>query len=490
MTATAEPPSLDIPAEAASYARREYRMLINGEMIGAEATAEIADPATGLLVGKAPIPTAAQVDEAVVAASAAFPAWSATPVEERSRVVLAIVDAIEARAEEVARLLTLEQGKIVAEARAEVADAISYGRWFSTWRPTERVLRDDERFRAVEHRRPLGVVAAIVPWNFPLHQAFYKIAPALMTGNTVVLKAAPTTPLNAMWFGELISDIVPAGVVNIVGDGGETGPLLTAHPDVAKVTFTGSTPVGKAVLRSAADTLKRVTLELGGNDPVIVLDDVDVQRTAKRIFNISFVNAGQVCISAKRIFVHDSIYDEFCDAIAAIAKNATVGHGLDESNRIGPVQNAKQFAAAKKALARGAKDGRIIAGGKAWEGTGYFVEPTIIRDIPDDSPVVAEETFAPIRSILRYQNLDDVVQRANSTPYGLGASVWSTDDDRAQAVAARLDSGTVWINQHMAPLCDVPFGGVKQSGLGCEYGEDGILEFTARQVINQSRRRK
>ena len=465
-------------------------MLINGELVGTALSAQIVDPATGLLVGNAPIPSAAQVDEAVAAAKAAFPAWSATAVEERSRIVVAIVDAIAAGSEEIARLITLEQGKIIAEARAEVADAISYGRWFSAWRPSERVLRDDERFLAVEYRRPLGVVAAIVPWNFPLHQAFYKIAPALMTGNTVVLKAAPTTPLNAMWLADLISDIVPAGVVNVVGDGGEVGPLLTAHPDIAKVTFTGSTPVGKAVLRSAADTLKRVTLELGGNDPVIVLDDVDVQRTAKRIFNISFVNAGQVCISAKRIFLHDSIYDEFCDAIAAIANNVAVGHGLDEGNRIGPVQNAKQFAAAKDALARAAADGRIIAGGKAREGIGYFIEPTIIRDISDDSPVVAEETFAPIRSILSYQDLDEVVGRANSTPYGLGASVWSADDDRAQAVAARLDSGTVWINQHMAPLCDVPFGGVKQSGLGCEYGEDGILEFTARQVINQSRRKK
>jgi acyl-CoA reductase-like NAD-dependent aldehyde dehydrogenase len=490
MTHTVEPQSLDISAEAASYARRDYRMLINGELLGAEVTAEITDPASGLLVGEAPIPSATQVDQAVAAATAAFPAWSATAVEERSRVVLAIADAIAARAEEVARLLTLEQGKIIAEARAEIADAVNYGRWFSTWRPEERVLRDDERIRAVEHRRPLGVVAAIVPWNFPFHQAFYKIAPALMTGNTVVLKPAPSTPLTAMWMAELIADMVPAGVVNIVGDGGETGPRLTAHPDVAKVSFTGSTPVGKAVLRSTADTLKRVTLELGGNDPVIVLDDVDVQRTAKRIFGISFVNAGQVCISAKRIFVHDSIYDEFCDAIAAIAENAAVGHGLDESNRIGPVQNAKQFAAAKDALARGAADGRIIAGGKAREGTGYFIEPTIIRDIADDSPVVAEETFAPIRSILSYQDLDEVVRRANSTPYGLGASVWSTDDERAHAVATRLDSGTVWINQHMAVRYDVPFGGVKQSGLGCEFGEAGILEFTARQVINQARRKK
>lgn len=488
MTVAVDRQPLDITTEAASYARRPYRMLINGELVDGPTSTEIRDPATGLLVGHAPIPSTQQVNQSVAAASAAFPAWSATPVEERARVVHAMADAIEARAEDIARLVTLEQGKIIAESRADIANAVAYGRWFAGWRPQKRVHRDDEKMYAVEHRRPLGVVAAIVPWNFPFHQAFYKIAPALITGNTVVLKPAPTTPLNAMWLGELIADIVPPGVVNIVGDAGDTGPLLTAHPDIAKVSFTGSTPVGKAVMRSAADTLKRLTLELGGNDPLIVLDDVDVQRTARRVFGVSFVNAGQVCIAAKRIFVHDSIYDTFCDAIGAIAEQAVVGHGLDEATRIGPVQNAKQFEAAKRALERAAADGAIVTGGHALDGPGYFIEPTIVRDIADDSPVVAEETFAPIRSILRFSDVDEVVRRANSTPYGLGASVWSADVDRAQTIATRLDSGTVWINQHMAVTYDVPFGGAKESGLGCEFGDDGVLEFTGRQVINQSHR--
>lgn len=488
MTLTDGSRPLDIPAEAAFYARRDYRMLIGGEMVESDASVEIDDPASGLLVGNAPVPSPADISAAVAAASSAFPAWSSTPIDERSRVLLAIVDAIEARSEEVARLITLEQGKTIAESRAEVSEAIVYGRWFATWRPEERVLRDDERMRVVELRRPLGVVAAIVPWNFPFHQAFYKIAPALITGNAVVLKPAQSTPLNALWLGELVSGLVPAGVVNIIGAGNGTGPQLTSHPDIAKVAFTGSTEVGKTVMRSAADTLKRLTLELGGNDPAIVLADVDVERVAKRIFGIAFNNAGQVCIAAKRIFVHDSIYDAFCDAIGALASQAVVGHGLDQLSRFGPVQNAKQFEAAKEALGQAGRDGRIIAGGSAREGAGYFIEPTVVRDIADDSVVVADEMFAPIRSILRFDDIDDVVHRANASPFGLGASVWTNDLDLADTIARRLDSGTVWINQHQVLAYDVPFGGLKDSGLGCEFGEPGVLEYTSRQIINQSRR--
>lgn len=294
MALTVEPTPIDIETETASFASRDYRMLIDGKLVEGESTTQINDPATGRLVGNAPVPAASQVDDAVAAASAAFPAWSATPIEERARIVLAIVDAIEARLEEIARLVTLEQGKMLAESRGDIGASVSFGRWFGAWRPEESVLREDNRMRAVEHRRPLGVVAAIVPWNFPFHQAFYKIAPALMTGNTVVPKPAPTTPLNAMLLAELIADIVPAGVVNIVGDAGETGPLLTAHPDVAKVSFTGSTPVGKAVMRNAADTLKRLTLELGGNDALIVLDDVDVQVAQRRSVSMALLGRSRV----------------------------------------------------------------------------------------------------------------------------------------------------------------------------------------------------
>jgi acyl-CoA reductase-like NAD-dependent aldehyde dehydrogenase len=488
MTLTDESPSLDIPTETASYAGQQYRMLINGELVSGIATAEITDPASGLLVGYAPLPSPEQVNAAVAAASSAFAKWSTTPVEERSRVVVAMVDAIEARSEEIARLITLEQGKTISESRAEVSEAVLYGRWFATWRPEERVVREDDRMKAVERRRPLGVVAAIVPWNFPFHQAFYKIAPALMTGNTVVLKPSSTTPLNAMWLAELVADLVPAGVLNILGDGGGVGAQLTSHPEVAKVAFTGSTAVGKAIMKSAADSLKRLTLELGGNDAAIVLADVDVAKTARRIFGIAFNNAGQVCIAAKRIFVEESIYDAFCEAIGELASQAVLGHGLDGGTRFGPVQNAKQFAAAKESLDRAAQDGVIVAGGKARDGIGYFVEPTIVRDIADDSPVVREEMFSPIRSILRFKDFDDVVRRANASPYGLGASVWSNDIDLAAEIAGRIDSGTVWINQHQVLVFDVPFGGIKDSGVGCEFGEPGVLEYTARQIINRSLR--
>ncbi|WP_341643420.1 aldehyde dehydrogenase family protein [Thauera sp. SDU_THAU2] len=309
----------------------------------------------------------------------------------------------------------------------------------------------------------------------------------MLTGNTVVVKPAPTSPLNAMLLGEILHGILPPGVVNIVGDDGSLGPRLSSHPDVGKVSFTGSTAAGRQVMASGAPTLKRIVLELGGNDAAIVLDDADVESAAQGIFTWAFMNSGQVCINIKRIYVPDALYDRFCDAFAKLARSAVVGHGLDEKTEYGPIQNRRQYEAVLRSLDVARRDGTVIAGGEPAEGKGWFVPPTVVRDIDEASPLVREETFGPIRSILRYSSIDDAVRRANDTQYGLGGSVWGKDIERATRIAARLESGTTWVNTHFALAPDIPFGGRKQSGLGVEFGLDGIHEFTDRHVIHVAR---
>ncbi|MFF2299301.1 aldehyde dehydrogenase family protein [Arthrobacter sp. NPDC058127] len=474
---TATTPTDDLSAHS-------FRMLINGSLVDAAETFDVINPATEEILAASPVASVEQLNEAVRAAKQAFPAWTGLPVAERGALLEALAEAIEERADEFARLVTLEQGKPLAASRGDVDAAIAFTRAFAALRPGPEVVRDDDQARIEIHHKPLGVVLAILPWNFPFFQGMYKLAPALLTGNTLVIKPSPTTPLNAMLLGELLVDLFPAGVVNIIGDGGSAGPVLTGHPDVAKISFTGSTAVGKAVLASAASTLKRVTLELGGNDPAIVLDDAEVRKTAAELFKWAFANSGQVCINIKRIYAHSSIYDELCDEIARLAKAAKIGPGLEPDTDFGPLQNAKQFQAAKGYLQLAKEQGTIIAGGNVLDRPGYFVEPTVVRDIGEDSPLVTQETFAPIRSIMSYDDLEDAIARANNSAYGLGASVWGADIERAAAVADRLECGTSWVNQHFALQPDVPFGGRKQSGLGVEFGTEGVNEFTDVHVLN------
>ncbi|ODT99831.1 MAG: aldehyde dehydrogenase [Pseudonocardia sp. SCN 72-86] len=469
-----------------------FSQLIGGELVAGAGTVDVVDPATGRPFAQAPVADAAQVDDAVAAAKAAFPGWSALSHDERGAALHRLADAIEARAEEFARLVTREQGKPLTEAGGDVDAALAYLRHFADWRPESEVVRDDEAAFVEIVRRPLGVVAAIIPWNFPFFQTVYKLGPALITGNTVVVKPAPTTPLNAMVLGELLRDTLPAGVVNVVGDAGEVGPLLTGHADVAKVSFTGSTASGRHVMAAAASTLKRVTLELGGNDSAVVLADADVEKAAQGVFTWAFANAGQVCISIKRIYVHRSIHAAFCTELARLADAVVVGPGLDDGVAMGPIHNSRQFDAVRGYLKLAHDGGTVTAGGGVVEGGdvgggGYFVRPTVVTDIDETDPLVREETFGPVRSVFAFDEIDEVVARVNGTDYGLGNSVWGSDVDAATAVARRLDSGTSWVNQHFALSPDVPFGGRKQSGIGSEFGRDGILAFTDVQVVNVSR---
>jgi len=341
--------------------------------------------------------------------------------------------------------------------------------------------------KVVRVRSALGVVAAITPWNFPVIMMVTKLAPALLAGNTVVVKPAPTTPLTTLKVGELCAEIFPAGVVNVLADANDLGTALTSHPDVAKIAFTGSTATGRKVMASAAATLKRLTLELGGNDAAIVLDDVNPQEIAPKLFFAAMVNSGQVCLAAKRVFVHESIYDAVCAELGKLAKAAKVGNGLEEGVEFGPLQNRMQFEKVTAILDDARAQGKIIAGGERHQGPGFFIQPTIVSGLPDSARLVCEEQFGPVMPVLKYSNLDEAIARANTSEYGLGATVWSASPERAYEVALKLDTGTVWINKHLDLPPDVPYGGTKQSGYGVELGQQGLEEFTQAKIINMAK---
>jgi acyl-CoA reductase-like NAD-dependent aldehyde dehydrogenase len=465
----------------------QYKLLIGGALVDGDMTMDVINPAAGEPFCTVPRASAAQADAAIAAAKAAVPGWSALPWADRQAKLIELADAIAARKDEIARVLTMEQGKPLAEALGELAWTDGYLRHYATLELPERVIQDDETgYIAVKHRS-LGVVVGIIAWNFPLLVACWKIGPAVLAGNAIVLKPAPTTPVCALILGEICRDVFPAGVVNIITDANDLGPHLTAHPDVAKVGFTGSTATGKRIAASSADTLKRVTLELGGNDPAIVLEDVDVRETAQAIFGNAFLNNGQVCLAIKRAYVHADIYDAMCGELARLAESAVVDDGLQQGTQIGPIQNAMQFEKVKGFLESARAEGTVVAGGEVMERAGYFIRPTIVRDVTDGDRIVDEEQFGPILPLIRFDDVEDVIARANASEYGLGGSVWSKDVSRAADVAARIESGQVWVNQHIAIGPHIPMAGFKNSGLGVEQSVEGLAEYTQTQVVNIKR---
>lgn len=465
----------------------EYKLLINGKLVAGARVSDVLNPATEEPVASCPRASEAQLNEAVAAAKAAFPAWSATPIAERKKALSAIADVIEANAQDLARLLTQEQGKPIGDATGEVYGTAAFFRYFTMLDLPVKIIEDSEGKKVEAHRRPLGVIGAIVPWNFPMILMAFKLPPALLAGNTVVLKPAPTTPLTSLKLGELIKDILPAGVVNVIADENDLGAALTAHPDVRKISFTGSTATGQKVMAGAAGLLKRITLELGGNDAGIVLGDVNPKETAPQLFRSAFQNSGQVCIAMKRLYVHESIYDEMCDELANIANNTIVGDGLKQGTQLGPLQNKMQFEKVKELIDDAKRTGKVIAGGDTPEQTGYFIRPTIVRDITDGTRLVDEEQFGPVLPVIKYSDPEDAVARANASPYGLGGSIWSSDPQKAYDLATKLESGTVWVNKHADLAPNIPFGGARFSGLGTELGEEGLAEFTQLKIINMAK---
>ena len=465
----------------------DYKLLIKGKLVSGDEVMNVINPATEETIVECPKASEAQLNVAVAAAKEAFPAWSATSIEERKKVIGAIADVIEANATELAQLLTQEQGKPLADATGEVFGTAAFFRYFMSLDLPVKVIDDSDGRRVEAHRRPLGVVGAIVPWNFPLILMAFKVPPALIAGNTMVLKPAPTTPLSTLRLGELIKDIVPAGVLNIITDANDLGAPLTAHPDIRKISFTGSTATGAKVMAGAAGLLKRITLELGGNDAGIVMDDVDPKETAPKLFNSAFQNSGQVCIAMKRLYVHEHIYDEVCDELATIANETVIGDGSQQGTKLGPLQNKMQYDRVKELIEEAKTDGNVISGGEVPDQAGFFIRPTIVRDIREGSRLVDEEQFGPVLPVIRFSDESDAIARANNSDYGLGGSVWSSDLDRAYDVANQMNTGTVWINKHAELDPGIPFGGSKQSGLGNELGMEGLKEFTQLKMINMAR---
>jgi len=463
----------------------DFSLTINGRSVPGSKRFGVVNPATEDVWAEAPDASREELDAAVAAANAAFPAWRAASLDERRGALNAMADRVEEHAPELANILVREQGKSMANAMFEATGTAMWLRAICAIELPTEVISEDDNTRVELHHKPIGVVGAITPWNFPLLLSIWKVAPALLTGNTMVLKPSPYTPLAVLKFGEITRDCVPAGVLNVVSGGDELGRWITEHEDVHKISFTGSAPTGKKIMASSAGSLKRITLELGGNDPAILRADTNVDEVIDPIFDMAFQNSGQVCGAIKRLYVHDDIYEEVCRKLTAKAATRTVGDGLAEGTDYGPVQNRMQYDIVCD-LAKSAKEegGRFLCGGNPAEGKGYFFPLTIVADLTDGSRLVDEEPFGPILPVVRFSDDDDVLRRANDTHFGLGGSVWSADAEKATEMASQLETGSAWVNQHFNLSPFLPFGGVKESGIGVENGPWGVAEFTVKQVLN------
>jgi acyl-CoA reductase-like NAD-dependent aldehyde dehydrogenase len=460
----------------------DLTMTIGGEAAPTEASFDVINPAKGAAFAAAPDCTSEQLDAAFESASKAYRDWKLDESARRAA-LLAAADALMGAAGDIAPILTAEQGKPLGEANIEVFGAAIWFQYYANLEVPREVIQDDDSAFAEVVRRPLGVVAAITPWNFPLILASWKIAPALMAGNTMVLKPSPFTPLATLKVGEILRGVLPDGVLNVVTGGDSLGAKMTSHPVPRKISFTGSVETGKKVAMSAAPDLKRVTLELGGNDPAIVLDDADAGDVAEKIFAQAFANNGQVCSAIKRVYVPESLHDDVVEAMVAKAKAIKVGDGAEEGTELGPINNRPQYDRVSELVADALKSGATAAaGGKAMPGDGYFFEPTILTGVSDGTRIVDEEQFGPALPIISYRDVDDALERANATHFGLSGSVWGGDADRAAEVASRLECGTSWVNTHLQLAPHQPFGGAKWSGIGVENGPWGLYGFTELKV--------
>ena len=468
-----------------------FAMTIAGQPVQAAQRFAVINPASGEAFAEVPAGDTTHLEAAVAAARAAFPAWSRTTDSERQALVHALAALLETYMPELMQLVTKETGKPLGGlngvgAGMEVGGAVAWTHVTADLSLPVEVIQDNADARIEVHRKPLGVVGSITPWNWPLMIAIWHIMPALRAGNTVVLKPSELTPVATLRFGELANTVLPPGVLNVISAEREAGvgEAMARHPGIDKIVFTGSTPTGRRIMASAAGNLKRLTLELGGNDAGIVLPDVDPKEVAAKLFGVTFHNNGQTCACLKRLYVHDSIYEPLCQELARLARAAVVGDGLLAETQLGPVQNAKQMAYVSElvedARARGA---RVLSGGRARAGGGYFYEPTVLADVSDGMRVVDEEQFGPVLPVIRYSDIDEVIHRANDNPNGLGGSIWSKAPAKAAELALRLECGTAWINEHGAIQPDAPFGGVKQSGIGVEFGRYGLEEYTTIQTL-------
>jgi acyl-CoA reductase-like NAD-dependent aldehyde dehydrogenase len=467
----------------------ETKMIINGTSRESKQLVDVLNPATEQAFAHCHLSSLTDLDDAVTAARNAFPAWAATSDEDRKAKLMELASLMQANMPELMELVTKESGKPMGGLNGigsgmEVGGAIAWIQATASLDLPVEVIQDDDAARIEVHRKPLGVVGSITPWNWPLMIAIWHVMPALRTGNTVVIKPSPFTPVATTRFFELANEVLPAGVLNVLHGDAEIGAGMSSHDGINKMIFTGSTPTGKRIMEAASVNLKRLTLELGGNDAGIVLPGADVAAIAPKLFGAGFHNNGQTCAALKRLYVHESQYEEMCNALAEQANNTVVGNGLDETSQLGPLQNAKQLAIVKSLLGSAiSNNARVVAGGNEIDGPGYFFEPTIVADQSDGDRLVDEEQFGPVMPVIKYSDIEDVIERANNSASGLGGSVWSDDIEKAKEIAGRLECGTAWVNEHGGIQPNAPFGGVKQSGFGVEFGSYGLEEYTSIQTL-------
>ncbi len=465
-----------------------FHHLIDGRLVPGSESFGVVNPATGAQFATCPAATREDLEAAVAAATAAVQADGSQDEQARRDALGRMADAIESDADALGRLVCAEQGKPLSMAVVEAQTAAGILRLYAADAIPFQVLRETAGGRVTLERRPLGPTAAITPWNYPLATLAMKVAPALLVGNTVVAKPSPFTPLSSLALAACVREVVPPGVLNVLGGGDAVGAWLTEHPAIRKIAFTGSVETGKAIARAAATDLKRVTLELGGNDPAIVLSDVDPAAVGRTLFWNAFYNSGQICMAVKRVYAHADVYEPLCAALAEAAAAARVGDPLAADTEMGPVSTAPQFGRVielvEDARARGA---RVLTGGAPLDGPGFFYPPTIVADVPADARLVLEEQFGPALPVVRVRDVEEAVARANDGPFGLSGSVWTRDVERGAAIARRLECGTAWVNAHMDLGHDAPFGGRKWSGVGHENGPWGIDGYCDWQVVNVHR---
>lgn len=469
---------------------KKYDMTIGGDTAAADSYVDILNPAnTQEVVGQAPVGTVDHLNRAVDAASKAFESWRHSSDDDRVAACQAIAKVCTDNAEELSVLLTKEQGKSLngIGSKFEIGGCAGWAGYTSSLSIPDKILEDSDERHVVQTRAPLGVVGSITPWNWPLIIAIWHIVPGIRTGNSVVIKPSPFTPLSTLRLVELMSAVIPPGLVNVISGGDELGAELTNHSGIDKIVFTGSIATGKKVMASAAQRVTPVTLELGGNDAGIMLPGTDPAAFAEGLFFGSMINTGQTCGALKRLYVHEDDLDATVDALVGFSNNIKMGDGMEEDSMLGPLQNERQFKRVIELVEDAkANGGTCVTGGEAQGGPNYFYPVTFVTGISDGVRLVDEEQFGPVLPIITYTDIDDAVARANGTQFGLDASVWGTDADETSRVAAELEAGTIFINKHAEIQPHVPFGGIKCSGLGVEFAEEGLAAYTSIKIINKA----